>query len=295
MMPLAVARYEERAWCQFAIDGHFSRLVRSVVAIMHFRSGGFCGAARGEKVMIRTFGVAALNRGDMLLRCVESVDRPVETLFVINNGEDPGVAETVGRIRNRDIRSAAMFSRIHVEGHDRLGCGPAWNRIIKSTDGPWLISSNDIQLLPGSVDAMNRALEECPDASIVCPVNYTVFALTPLGVRKAGLFDENFYPAYYEDWDHHRRVVLAEGRIVKAVDGFGTVHGEAPFWGSTTIKSDPSLNARNGITFGNLQDYYIRKWGGLPPNEIHSTPFGRELPLDWWEIEPDLRKKNAIW
>lgn len=242
---------------------------------------------------IRTLGIPVLNRGDLLLRCVRSVDHPVGTLFLINNGQDAGVARALEQIQARDIPNAAMFSEVRVEKYRNLGCARSWNHVIRTSAGAWLISGNDIQFTPGDVGRVAAALAANPDASIVCAMGYAVFAFTEVGLKKVGLFDENFYPAYYEDNDHFRRVALTGAKAVGVPD-FKAVHGEPPHWGSHTINSDPVLQRKNVTTFENLKAYYVRKWGGLPGQERFATPFGRKVPLDFWEFDPALRQQNSL-
>lgn len=244
-------------------------------------------------VAIRTLGIPVLNRADLLLRCVQSVDIPIQTLFIINNGKDPSVAQATERIQNRDIPNAAMFSEIRIEKFANLGCARSWNHAIRTTPGAWLISGNDIQFTPGDLRKIAKTIAANQDASIVCAMGYAVFAFTEIGVRKVGLFDENFYPAYYEDNDHFRRVHLTGAKAVGVAD-FKAVHGEAPLWGSATINSDPELQRKNAITFGNLREYYVGKWGGEPGKETFQTPFNRNVPLDFWEFDQVLRQRNSL-
>lgn len=243
---------------------------------------------------IRTFGVPALNRGDLLRRCIESIDLPIEHLFVINNGEDQGVAETARLIETRGLRNSALFGNIRVERHKRLGVAPSWNRFITQSPGPWFIAANDIQLMPGALALADKVVHTTPDASVICADGYNIFMMTPLGVEKVGLFDENFYPAYFEDVDHFRRVRLSGAKAVN-VPGFTFIHGEAPHWGSSTINSDPEMASKNKVTFANLREYYVRKWGGPPAGETFKTPFNRNVPLAFWALDSDLRRKNSLW
>jgi GT2 family glycosyltransferase len=242
---------------------------------------------------IKTLGIACLNRGDHLMRCVLSVDYPIENLFLINNGKDLGVAETVAKILARTIPNEKLFEDIKIESHNNLGCGPSWNRIIRTSPGDWLICGNDIQFGAGGVKKIVEAHALHQDASLICASGYNVFVLTEAGLSNAGLFDENFYPAYFEDCDHFRRIALSGAKAVN-VPGFECVHGEAPYWGSSTIKSDPELDRKNGITFGNLQRYYVMKWGGAPGRETFQRPFNRDIPLDHWEMDPEFRRQNSI-
>lgn len=244
-------------------------------------------------VVVRTLGIPVLNRGDLLMRCVLSVDSEIETLFIINNGEDRGVAEAILRIERRDIPNAAMFKNVRIEKYRNLGCAKSWNHMVRTSPGAWIISGNDIQFSPGDVGRIKETLAENQDTSIVCAMGYAVYCFTPLGVRAVGMFDENFYPAYFEDNDHFRRVALSKAKAV-SVPGFKAIHGEAPNWGSCTVNSDPALQKKNGTTFTNLRDYYARKWGGEPGKEKYGTPYDKKVALDFWEIDPVLKQKNSI-
>lgn len=243
---------------------------------------------------MRTLGIAALNRGDLLRRCVESVDHPIETLFLINNGRDASVLTFLDQVKIRNFKSEKFFRKIVIEGWpSNLGCGPSWNRIIKKSPGSWMITGNDAQFKPGAVAAIAEAEKKHPDAAMVCADGYSVFCMTELGRKALGLLDENFYPAYFEDVDHWRRLVLSGAKAVNA-PGFEYDHGEAPHWGSATVKSDPALEKRVAACYQNGARYYREKWGGDPSKETFRTPFNRNVPLDFWELDPVLRRKNTL-
>jgi len=248
--------------------------------------------------MITTFGIPVLNRGDFLLRCVTSVDHPIENLVIINNGEgkNQSVNEACAKIEGRDIPNAGLFDTIKIEVKKNLGCGPSWNYIFKNSPGPWLIAGSDIKFMPGSLALLDDVYEKNPDAAMVFGDGYNVFLMTPQAVERIGYLDENFYPAYYEDCDHWRRGVLSGVKLV-GVPGFKHVHGEEgdPHGGSSTVRSDPELRRKNGITTQNNHSYYVRKWGGSPASETFAKPYNRDVPVTFWEIDPVHRKKNDIW
>lgn len=91
-------------------------------------------------------------------------------------------------------------------------------------------------------------------------------------------FDEGFMPAYHEDNDFHRRLQLA---------GFGEkIFGlNVPFlhYGSGTLNENPQLRAGWAPRFAACQEYYRKKWGGLPGSETHSIPFDGKQ----WVADPD--------
>ena len=108
--------------------------------------------------MITTLGIPVLNRGDFLLRCVTSVDHPVENLVIINNseGKNAQVTAACSQIERREIANASLFDNIKIETKKNLGCGPSWNYIFKNNPGPWLISGSDIMFLPGMASSSTR-------------------------------------------------------------------------------------------------------------------------------------------
>ena len=67
--------------------------------------------------MIITLGIPVLNRGDFLLRCVTSVDHPVENLVIINNseGKNAQVTAACSQIERREIQNASLFDNIKIE------------------------------------------------------------------------------------------------------------------------------------------------------------------------------------
>lgn len=74
-------------------------------------------------------------------------------------------------------------------------------------------------------------------------------------VEKVGWFDENFYPAYYEDNCMHIRMLKA-GLHAKRIM-------RAPYYhyGSMTVRINPRLDLHSGRTVG----VFTNKWGAMPP------------------------------
>ena len=85
-------------------------------------------------------------------------------------------------------------------------------------------------------------------------------------------FDENFVPAYHEDNDYHRRMILGG-------DGDRIFSVNVPFrhYGSVTINRDEKTKAAWGAKFEKCREYYVKKWGGLPGHETFETPFDEKV------------------
>lgn len=251
--------------------------------------------------MIPTLGIPVLNGADFLFRCVKSMDHPIGTLFIIDNsnGKDKGVVSVCEQIGRREFPNASVFGNIRIESHKNKGCGPSWNYIIKNSEGPWLIVGSDIALLPGSLKAFDETLEKNPDADMIFGDGYNVFLMMKTGLDKIGDFDENFYPAYYEDIDHWRRATLVSARLI-GVPGFQRLHGDSTdpndsSKGSNTVRANPRLNRKNVITMTNNHAYYVKKWGAEQTKETFKTPYNRDVPVTYWELDPVHRRKNNLW
>ena len=85
-------------------------------------------------------------------------------------------------------------------------------------------------------------------------------------------FDENFIPAYHEDNDYHRRMILGG-------DGDRIFSINVPFlhYGSVTINRDEKTKAAWGEKFERNKAYYVKKWGGVVGKETFDTPFGKAM------------------
>ena len=239
---------------------------------------------------IPVLGIPVLNRADLLLRCIRSIDYPVGNIVIINNGTDPGVAQAIeqlfGELDNLDI----------IKPSYNLGVATSWNLIIREycEHSYWLLVGNDIQFSRGDLGKMDRFIQEHPEyATIPANWGHSLFAVTRDGLKGVGYFDENIWPAYSEDQDWMYRLKLA-GLPWGDCPDIHAVHGEPPLWGSSTVWSDPVLNKRCAITQQNNHEYYAQKWGGAPGEEKFTTPFGDpSLTIKDCPINMDLLRANG--
>lgn len=96
--------------------------------------------------------------------------------------------------------------------------------------------------------------------------HWSSFILPVKTFELVGEFDQENFPNYFNDNDYCRRLTLA---------GFDRINSDylnpEVFRNSMTIQKDPSLNNR----FGEYQNNYIKKWGGLPHQETFEKPFNQ--------------------
>src|SRR5690606_3352243 len=99
---------------------------------------------------------------------------------------------------------------------------------------------------------------------------FSLFLITKKCLELIGPFDENFWPAYYEDNDYVKRMRLA-GYDHICVPGCHYWHEGS---GTVKAKSARELQEHNK-NFKKSSAYYVRKWGGLPYQEKYDAPFNK--------------------
>lgn len=246
---------------------------------------------------IPIFAIPILNRGDLLLRLVKSLDYPIEKLLIVNQGNDPSVLAAMEEITYGDYPFIPYV--VHISPGRNIGVAGAWNAIIQNNlHLPyWIICANDMCFEPGSLKQMALFAElNHKQNALIYADGYSCFCMTQKGVREVGYFDENIYPAYLEDSDHFYRVNIT-GAQKCGFPNVKLVHGEAPNWGSSTIYSNEHYRRANGTTHGMNFDYYVAKWGGKPGEEKFTTPFGDpEQSQGFWKLDHERRKtQEQLW
>ena len=240
---------------------------------------------------IPVLGIPILNRADLLRRCIDSIDYPVDQLVIINNGREQDVKQYLEELA--DSRPNILI----YTPPENLGVAGSWNWIMRNCDARWWLHvGNDIQFTAGDLSKICDYVESHPE-EVVNPANWghSLFAVKPHCLEVAGDFDSNFFPAYLEDSDHMWRIHLA-GAKWSDVPDVHAIHGEAPTWGSHTIYSNERYLKMNGLTHNNLFLYYRKKWGGNPGQEKFTHPFNDpSWPIQQWELDQELRKANSCW
>ena len=253
---------------------------------------------------IPVLAIPVLNRGDLLLRCIRSIDYPVERLIIVNNGNDAGVMGVV-----RQIGEEKEFNLIVHKPAQNLGVAGSWNWVMQQDLAEyWLHVGNDIQFTPGDLKLIDEGVRRHPEM-VIRPANWghSLFAIRPRCLETAGYFDANFFPAYLEDCDHMRRINLLGlpwadiGKAADETEQCQAVHGEAPSWGSSTIYADRKLREKNLKTHRNNFEYYKLKWGGPPGEEVFTVPFDNHSQScvpnasACWKPGPFWQENRDIW
>lgn len=211
--------------------------------------------------MLENLTVPVLNRYDLLDRMIASIDFPVKHLLIIDNGAS-AVLEDI----QIDVPDCVQHTT-YLPMPANLGVAASWNLGIKSFpyDDRWFFASNDVEFEPG---ALEKLCEARTDEITLCEYFpfWQAFSVGYEAVRRLGLFDEAFFPAYFEDNDFNTRA-NHHGVAIRKLP-IEVLHEN-----SATMHSDPVFAQKNGATFTRNEAHYRDK--------IARSDFG----FGGWDVE----------
>lgn len=171
-----------------------------------------------------------------LPRLARSIDFPITEIVVHQDGGFRHDAEAVLELRR--ILPVSLVRRVsHFINLPRAGCAQGWNAGIRRFPSAhyWLISGADVRFPPGSLERIHEAMTaesmkgNDSSASVMyplmaCQTAYCFFGITRSAVQRVGLFDENFFPVYFEDNDFNNRAGM-HGLQATRMENIFIVHG----------------------------------------------------------------------
>lgn len=207
-------------------------------------------------------GIPTINRADLLSVAMEHYSMRFwdRHILIINNGP-------------QEVNTAGHGNCVVVNNSVNRGVAGSWNdmaEIAFTTYESILILNDDV--IFGRFDLDERVLSAQmarsreSESLMVSKSGFCSFVLHDHTFDRLGRFDEDFYPAYYEDNDYVRRAALSGVKV--------EVSDLIEPWSkrfSSSISKDPSLNS----SFEANKSLYIAKWGGLPGSESFLTPYNR--------------------
>ncbi len=245
---------------------------------------------------IPVFGTLVCTTSKWLIKQLESIDYPIENFIIINNNSKV-LAKELDIIVKKEYKFIKNLKVYHMPYN--LGCAEGWNMIIKSFmfSPYWIISNDDVSFGPGVLKNMNLAAQNSEVGLVhknpaLLPKmekfgTFELFLIKDWVIQKYGLFDINFYPAYFEDYDYIMRLINKPIKIINSVDGI-IYHGDTSNYnisGANTIKSNDKVKTRLLIAKYKNLEYFKKKWNCYPeylsdnsrPNEY---PFGNNNNLN---------------
>jgi GT2 family glycosyltransferase len=205
--------------------------------------------------------VPTIRRYDLLGRLLNSAERgkfKPSRYCIIDNGGKLDAKVSLGVLslpENTDV----------VRPGKNLGVAVSWNLALRSYENV-IISNDDIELHEDTIKSFADALEMWPDDLMFHVEGWSLFMQRRALAEKIGYYDENFWPAYFEDSDYLRRMKLA-GVGVRQTGGTCRHDRSASF-----AVLPPYQQAEHHEAFDECKVYYIAKWGGMPHSETLTTP-----------------------
>ncbi len=198
--------------------------------------------------------IPTINRADLLKENYEDListgllDQS-EGLIIIDNGQ-------------QDL-SFISHSKVTIFTEPKnLGVAASWNKGIKYSfevlNCTHAIVLNDDIVFGKTFDIINKLLLEAPNSFFVSGYFWSVFIIPKTIYLIVGPFDEQFYPAYFEDNDYYHRIKKSNLEYLGKDELTPKIMRN-----SQTIQKNPSLNSN----FGANMQKYIAKWGGPPLEE----------------------------
>jgi GT2 family glycosyltransferase len=135
--------------------------------------------------------IPVLNRFDLLEKALSSIDYKIDNILVIDNSNS---------YKNNNVHV--------INVPNNIGVASSWNLGIKcySTLPYWVFMGNDVEWLPGTLQKI--ASLSGKERLLLSNYGFNAFSLGSEFIQKVGLFDENYFPAYYEDEDFENRARL---------------------------------------------------------------------------------------
>ena len=204
-----------------------------------------------------TVGILAYKREHSIRHLLASIKasklQPTETIIIDNGGEYKDTPDGITLIKpGWNTGVARSFNMLRALcPHDDL-----------------ILCNDDVQLGPETLGALvdadpKHGLVFLQDPTTLFAGGYTCFNWRSMGYQLLGGFDEAFYPAYYEDVDMTRRMVVSglPGHL------FGLVQAAI-----SHVKHETREYWYKALVIAN-RERYISKWGGYEGEETYTQPW----------------------
>jgi GT2 family glycosyltransferase len=210
-------------------------------------------------------------------KCLDTIDpKFYKNILVIDNTKD-GIGKRPG---------------IQYEHHpENLGCSRSWNigaRKVVNGKLDYLIIISATILFEDGMRGFIEDLENNENRwGLETQHIWHLIALSRKMIERCGYFDENYYPAYFEDSDYIRRWELSGiHNPMSSTHRLPKVHAAATHQGDAlSMKSGIKVNMEA------CRNYFIKKWGYEPRydtqenrDKLYTAPFNDpKNDVGFWE------------
>jgi GT2 family glycosyltransferase len=203
-------------------------------------------------------GIPTINRADLLNESLIKYfeDFKYTEIFIVDNG-------------NQDIVTRENKFVIY-RPEENLNVSGSWNLIMdyaKRVEATHVLMLNDDVYLGKPEQDVISLIEWYSQYGFYNSYcNWSSFILSVKEFNRIGIFDQQYFPNYFNDNDYFYRMKLLDIKFF-----YTNLLDPVIYRNSMTIAKDPSLNNN----FMQYRQNYINKWGGLPTEETYTTPFNQ--------------------
>jgi hypothetical protein len=236
-------------------------------------------------------GIPAINRGDLMEKCVNSIDYPVEKLLIVANrwGDtlDESVAAAIDRLSSHRPHWVESIEIREISGN--LGDSGSFNYIISEL-GPCIVASNDTEFTPGTLRGVDQFIKDNPDCVLHYLFAMCAFGVTQAFIERVGYFDENCWPWGWCDIDISYRLQKYNHKTRILPNTVGRIVHDHP---TQSIKSAPDKLRKWMLKMASANDDYgIKKWG-LRQEDLFAKNKSNKWAMDP-AILPDIGQAWAL-
>lgn len=190
-------------------------------------------AAEATPKVIPVLGFATLSRFDLAQRLLDSIDYPVEHLVIVDNSGKKEFSPVIPSVVKNFWMLQMPFG---------LGANGAWNLIIKATPHApyWVLPNDDCVFERGALQTIAEKADPQAFNFLHCEPKWSCVVPGEGAVAKAGLWDEAFYPIYFDDNDY-------EWRMEQLGVRFNRIPAQVRHDNSSTLQS--GYQGKNAVSF----------------------------------------------
>jgi len=202
-------------------------------------------------------GIPTINRADLLQEALEVYKETWygRHVYIVDNG-------------HQQITTTASNQKVLTMPHN-LGVSGSWNLLCQTLFAKGythVALLNDDIIWRKTADEIEEYIDANPNDFYLGLGTWCLFVIPLTTWEKVGKFDEQFFPAYFEDNDYCLR--MRNDGLKRDMSPF---FNPEVFRNSQTIAKDPTLNGN----FDRNRQLFMDKWGGSPGNETYKTPYNK--------------------
>lgn len=225
---------------------------------------------------IPVFGTQVLNSFSNFKKLLHSIDFNIDCFSVVINNKNINLFHDI----KEEIEKNKYIKKSSISFHPtNLGCAASWNYHFKTQPHAeyYIKSDDDIQLSPNDLKTIVENLKN-NDVVFYSPgTKYALFGIKRTVLQEVGLFDENLYPANFEDDDYQRRLSIKN--IKTKILNLNTIHNSS----ATSRNFKKNEHSEKMVPYLNTTtEYFERKW---------KSEFGDPL---LWNYNFNYRKDKSL-